>query len=66
MGSRIVYYGRVEIGRAVGVPYKEVSSYVKHHGLPAFKINGKGHWIALPEDLEVWIRDQRDRYLRRS
>jgi hypothetical protein len=58
----IVYRGAKEICGAVGVPWKEISTYVKVHGLPAFKLNG-GHWVALPEDLKKWIENQRDIHL---
>lgn len=58
----IVYRGAKEICGAVGVPWKEISQYVRQHGLPAFKING-GNWIALPDDLCEWIAEQRDRHL---
>ena len=60
----IVYRGAKEICGAVGVPWKEISHYVRDRGLPAFKINGSGTWIAIPEDLDQWIKQQRDLYLR--
>ena len=59
----IVYRGAKEICGAVGVPWKEISHYVKDRGLPAFKINGSGTWVAIPEDLYEWIKKQRDKYL---
>ena len=62
----IVYRGAKEICGAVGVPWKEIASYVKNHDLPAFKINGSGHWVALPNDLADWVQLQRDRYLQKQ
>lgn len=60
----IVYRGAKEICGAVGVPWKEIGHYVRDKGLPAFKINGSGTWIALPEDLQEWVREQRNKYLK--
>jgi len=59
----IVYRGAKEICGAVGVPWKEISHYVREHQLPAFKINGSGTWVAVPEDLSTWVIAQRDKYL---
>jgi hypothetical protein len=58
--SRIVYRGAKEICGAVGVPWKEIGRYVREKDFPAFKVNGSGTWIALPEDLLEWVRNQRD------
>lgn len=60
----IVYRGAKEICGAVGVPWKEIGHYVRHHKLPAFKINGSGTWVALPDDLAEWVQKQRDIYLK--
>ena len=60
----IVYRGAKEICGAVGVPWKEISHYVRERGLPAFKINGSGTWVAMPEDLHEWIKEQRDQSLK--
>lgn len=60
--ERIVYRGAKAICGAVGVPWKEIATYVREHGLPAFKLNG-GTWIALPDDLAEWIQEQRDKHL---
>ena len=61
----LVYRGAKEICGAVGVSWKDISHYVREKGLPAFKVNGSGSWVALPEDLDEWIRTQRDIYLKR-
>lgn len=65
--KRIVFCGAVEICNAVGVNYKEIVYYVDKLGLPAFKIKSpEGRvtkWLALPEDLERWAREQRDKNL---
>lgn len=47
-----------------GINWKEFKHYVDVHGLPAFKIDGKGQWIALPADIEKWVCEQRDRWLK--
>lgn len=62
VSGRIVYRGAKEICGAVGVPWKEIVTWVREHDLPAFKLNG-GHWVALPEDLRDWIKTQRDKHL---
>lgn len=58
----LVYRGAKEICGAVGIPWKEISRYVREHNLPAFKLGG-GCWVALPEDLLEWIKQQRDAHL---
>lgn len=59
----LVYRGAKEICGAVGIPYKEIASYVRSNDLPAFKIKGSGCWIALPDDLLEWVEKQRDEHL---
>jgi len=61
----LVYRGAREICGAVGVPWKEIAVFVAEKGLPAFKIDGRGTWLALREDLEAWITRQRNEHLRR-
>ncbi|WP_319577653.1 hypothetical protein [uncultured Desulfobacter sp.] len=61
--DRIVFKGAKEICGAVGVNWREISYFVVKKGLPAFKIDGKGSWIARPDDLERWIQKQRDENL---
>lgn len=56
----LVYRGAREICGAVGLDYKQISSYVKDLKFPAFKIYGQKAWLACPEDLEKWVRAQRD------
>jgi len=55
--SPIVFRGVEEICGAVGIPKRQLSNYVKEHGLPAFKIAGK-EWIATPEALTQWVKEQ--------
>ena len=59
----LVYRGAREIAGAVGVPIKELDSYVREHGLPAWKM-GKT-WLATQDDLKTWINSQRNKYLSR-
>jgi len=56
----IVYRGNKEIAAACGVPFKEINGLVTRHGLPAFKINGVGTWLAFPDELEQWLRKKRE------
>lgn len=64
--DRLVFKGAREICGAVGVNWKEIAHFVEKKGLPAFKIDGKGSWIARPDDLETWILKQRDENLGKS
>jgi len=48
------------IGRAIEVNPNNIPSLIKKNGLPAWKLNGKGAWRALPEDLREWLKKQRD------
>jgi hypothetical protein len=65
MVKPLVYRGSREICSAVGINYKEITHYVRDYGLPAFKINGKTQWLATHDDLDKWIRSQRDTYLKK-
>ena len=56
----MVYRGAQEICAAVGVPWKEICYFVAEKKLPAWKIDGKGNWLALPDDLNRWIIQQRN------
>ncbi len=63
---RLVYKGAKEICGAVGVNWREMGYYVSKKGLPAFKIDGRGSWLAKPCDLDKWITKQRDENLRQK
>lgn len=52
--------GAKAICEAVGENPKEIVRLVEVKGLPAWKREGKGAWRALPEDLQSWLRMQRD------
>ena len=52
----LVYRGAREICGAVGVPWKEIATFVAEKGLPAWKIDGRGTWLALHDDLAEWIK----------
>ncbi|MBI9081405.1 MAG: DNA-binding protein [Pseudodesulfovibrio sp.] len=55
--------GARDICNAVGENPKNINDLVRGHGLPAWKRGPKGTWRALPEDLQRWIREQRDRHI---
>lgn len=56
----IVYKGAREICGAVGVPWKDIGYFIKHKGMPAFRIDNKGLYIALPDDMRKWAEQMRD------
>ncbi len=58
--------GRVAICEAVGENWKHFLRLVEQEGLPAFRSRPTGQWKALPADLMVWLRAQRDRCLART
>jgi len=60
MAGEIVVSGARAIGEAVGVNWKVLPVYVQEKGLPAFRIDGKGAWMALPDDLKKWAERMRD------
>jgi hypothetical protein len=64
MEIKLVFKGAKEICAAVGINWKEMAYYVSKKNLPAFKIDGKGAWIARPSDLETWVEKQRDENLK--
>jgi len=55
--------GAQAICEAVGENPRRINELVRDNGLPAWKKGDKGAWLALPEDLHRWIREQRDRYI---
>ena len=59
-----VLRGSREICAFVGVNWKEMSVFVKNEGLPAFRIREKGNYIALQSDLILWVKKQRDAYMK--
>ena len=61
--SDICLKGAKEICEAVGENPRNITELVRHKGLPAWKRDDKGSWRALPEDLQRWIREQRDRHI---
>ena len=60
----IVYRGNKEIAAAVGIPFQEIGKHVRENGMPCFKINGTGSWLAHPEDLKVWLIKKRDEQMK--
>lgn len=63
-GDKFVLRGTREISLYVGINYKNFCYFVDNKKLPAFKIDGKGNWIALKTDLVGWVETQRDIHLR--
>lgn len=66
MADVIVIAGAKAIGDAVGVNWKILPQYVQEKGLPAFRIDGKGAWMATPEDLKAWVARMRDENIGKS
>lgn len=64
--TRICLKGAKAICEAVGENPKEMMSLVRKEGLPAWKRAGRGGWRALPDDLQEWVRKQRDRNIDQS
>jgi len=60
----LVYIGAKAIGTAVGVNWKNLRHYIDDLGLPAFRIDNSGPWVALREDLVRWLEQQRNEQLR--
>ncbi|WP_310600055.1 hypothetical protein [Desulfobulbus sp.] len=61
----LVICGAKAIGEAVGINWRLLPHYVKRHALPAFRIEERGNWLALPEDLRAWAERMRDENLKR-
>jgi hypothetical protein len=61
--SEICLKGAKDICEAVGENPRNITELVRDKGLPAWKRDDKGSWRALPEDLQRWIREQRDRHI---
>ena len=55
--ERPICRNQTEIGDFIGVDKKSIPYLKKHHGLPAFKIDGKGNWKALKTSLLKWIEE---------
>ena len=64
MGGDIVSHmclkGAKAICEAVGENPKHIMELVRDFGLPAWKRDVRGTWRALPDDLHLWLREQRD------
>ncbi len=62
MESRVVcLVGAKAICRAVGQNPKNIVWLKKELGLPAFKVDGRGSWLARVEDLTDWTARMRAR-----
>ena len=64
-GSRlgpILYRDNAEIADALGVNHNDIKVLVDKHGLPAFKIGGRGKWKLRQADLDAWLIDQQEKY----
>lgn len=62
----IVYRGAKEICSVVGEDFRAINKLVENEGLPAWRRRADGVWRALPDDLEKWITNQRNKYLTRG
>ena len=63
--EKIVVSGTRAIGEAVGINWQKLTWYIENKGLPAWRIDGKGNWMALPEDLRTWAAKMRDENLKK-
>lgn len=63
LSHSICLKGAQAICEAVGENPRRIVDLVRYNGLPAWKKGEKGAWLALPEDLHRWIREQRDRHI---
>lgn len=64
-GRPYILRGVKEISTAAGVPWKRFDYFRREKGLPAWQYEGKGLWLALPEDLAEWVRKMRDENLKK-
>lgn len=65
MSDRCVYRGIREISTAAGLNWKNFSYFVREKGLPVWQIDGRGTYLATPEDLKQWINEQREKNLKK-
>ena len=61
----MVIKGARAISEAVGINWKRFDYFRREKGLPTWRHDGGGIWLALHEDLENWIRRQRDLNLKK-
>jgi hypothetical protein len=52
-----------EIGRYIGYGARSVPKLVKSANLPAYRRVEMGNWLAKKVDLDLWMDDQKDKYL---
>jgi len=64
MTNEIYLSGSKEIAAYIKEDHRQIKRLVKNEQLPAFKRSGKGPWKALVDDLNAWIKTQRDAYLK--
>ena len=60
----ICFKGADEICEYVREDFKQINSLVEYEDLPAFKRGGKGSWRALKIDLDMWLIEQRNKYIK--
>ena len=58
--SRILIVGLVDIAHVVRRGKRIVRVWIVEKGLPAFRIDGKGPWCILHEDLLEWFRTEKE------
>ena len=55
--------GSERIAAAIGVGRNEILELMRSEGLPVWRRRKRGPWLALPEDLRSWLRQQREKYM---
>lgn len=58
-----VLRGIREISAQAGINWKMFGHFVHKKGLPVWRYEGTGPYLSLVEDINQWLRDQRDKYL---
>jgi hypothetical protein len=61
-GSSPVCRNQVEVGKFLGVDPKRVPELKRDHGLPVFKIDGKGKWMGVKVKLFDWLMEKAEQW----
>ena len=60
----VCFKGAEEIAEYIREDHKQINFLVENENLPGFKRNGKGPWRALNIDLDIWMVEQRKKYIK--